>query len=207
MTWREGDTVRAVHLGEHCTDYGWPWWRPWTDDELRSMSTATPLKGFPPMFKANTPLYLRDLTFKTETIDQETRKIVVCSFMAQPFTPEMATDLDIRNRIFSAGTAEPLPDVLEAKIAITVQLQTMTLKMAPDAPSERIKIPDVQFSKTISVAKDKEGPVMRGNFSASFRYPDGETLLYLANAVNQQLFVTFDVQQGKLIPDAPPAGN
>lgn len=28
-TWREGDTVVTVTVGEHCVDTGWPWWQPW----------------------------------------------------------------------------------------------------------------------------------------------------------------------------------
>lgn len=148
------------------------------------------------MFKPNTPLYLRDVTFKTETVDGETRKIVVCSFTSQPFTREMANDLEIARHLFAAD-GEPLNDVISAQLAISMPVQQMTLKMAPDA-TPRFVIADVEVSKAVSVRKDKEGPVFAANFAVNFRYPEADTLLYLANAVNSQLFVTLDTQQGSL---------
>jgi len=153
------------------------------------------------MFKPNTALYMRDLTFKTETIDSETRKIVVIAFMSQPFQKDMANELNIGRHLFSLETGDPLDDIISVDLAIATPLQTMTLKMAPDQPSARIIIPDVQISKKITVRRDKEGPVLAATFTASFRYPDGDTLLYLANGVNNQHFVTFEQQQAEMFPE------
>ena len=38
------------------------------------------------MFAPDTPMTLTDVTFTTEVVDEETRRVVVCTFAIAPFT-------------------------------------------------------------------------------------------------------------------------
>lgn len=152
------------------------------------------------MFEPRTPLYLRDVTFKIEEGKEETRKVVVCSFMVQPFTPAMAEKLGIRSRLFNASTGEPDPVVKSLEAAIAVPDQRIEFAMAPDAGREAVSLPNCRISKTIRIARDKEGPVFRATFTASSPYPAAKDLLFLAHHINDQHYITFTADgQGDLI--------
>lgn len=146
------------------------------------------------MFSPDTPLYLRGISPSTETVDDETRKILVLDFMAQPFTRAMADDLNIASDVFEGTTGNPNDVLVDAKLKINVPLQRMTFKMAPDAEG-RIVIDDVQIGKTIKIRADKEGPVLTATISVTMRYPTGDDLLYILNGYCEQHFMTFENQQ------------
>jgi hypothetical protein len=151
------------------------------------------------MFTANVPLYLRDVTFSTEKEKEETRKIVTCQFVAQPFTPEMAGTVDVRPRLFNLSTGAPLADVLEAKLAVNVGRQKLSISMAPDtAPS--VVLRNVKIGP-FKIRADKEGPVFAATFPANFAYPSADDLLFLAHGVNEQHFVTFEAEQLDMLTD------
>lgn len=154
------------------------------------------------MFRENCPLYMRDVTFKTETIDGETRRIVVLAFKKEPFTKDDANALNITRHLFSADSGEPFSDFINGSYGIAVPLQTLEIASAPDAPTA-ITLRDVKVSGVISVRKDKENPVLAANLAVSFPYPEAKELLYLASSVNNQLFCTFQVQQEELALTTP----
>lgn len=154
------------------------------------------------ILKENCPLYLRDVTFKTETVDSETRRIVVLSFRAEPFTRQMADSLNIARHLFSADSGEPFSDLVSINIGIAVPVQELTLRSGPDAPVS-LTVRDVKVASTIAVRKDKENPVLSAGVVLNFPYPEAKDLLYLATNVNNQLFVTLENQQSQLPIDEP----
>lgn len=154
------------------------------------------------MFAAKTPLYLRDVTFKTKDVDGENKKVVVLTFMCQPFKPEMAAELDIKSRLFNASTGEPDPVMKSAECAISLPTQRVTFHAAPDSPNKRLEIEHARVSPTIKVRKDKEGPVYAATFSIDFDYPTPDGLLFLAHGINDQHFVTFETEQGDMLEGA-----
>lgn len=149
------------------------------------------------ILKNKCPMYLRDVTFKTETIDGETRRIVQLSFKLEPFTKEMANSLNIASHLFSADSGEPYGDFIAGTYGISVPLQTLDIAPAPDAPYS-LDLRDVRVSGAISVRKDKENPVLSANMAMTFPYPEAKELLFLAMNVNNQLFNTFTNQQAGL---------
>lgn len=160
------------------------------------------------MFEARTPLYLRDVTFKIEEGKEESRKVVVCSFMVQPFTAAMAENLGIKSRLFNASTGEPDPVVKALEAAIAVPEQRIEFAMAPDAGRDAVTLPNCRISKTIRIMRDKEGPVFRATFSASSAYPAAKDLLFLAHHINDQHYMTFTPDgQANLIGDDESAAD
>ncbi len=156
------------------------------------------------ILKTKCPMYLRDVTFKTETLDGETRRIVALAFKLEPFTKEMANSLNIASHLFSADSGEPYGDFISGTYGISVPLQTLDVSPAPDA-NPSLELRDVRVAGSIAVRKDKENPVLSANLSVSFPYPEAKELLFLAMNVNNQLFNTFDNQQAGLGLDAPDA--
>jgi hypothetical protein len=154
------------------------------------------------ILKQKCPMYLRDVTFKTETVDGETRRIVALSFRLEPFTREMANSLGIGYHLFSSDSGEPHGDFIAGTYGIAVPLQEIDIAAAPDAPVT-LTLRDVKVSGSIAVRKDKENPVLSANLAISFAYPEAKELLFLAMNVNNQLFCTFENQQMGLGLDAP----
>jgi len=134
------------------------------------------------------------VTFSTEKRDGETRKIVGCKWRVDPFTPEMADDLSIRDRLFNVHD-EPVDDVVAITLAIHEGLQRLTLRMAPDQTRPSLEIPDVQVDGTIKVVRDKENPIYSATFRTFFDYPEASTLLVLCHGVNELHYATFQDEQ------------
>lgn len=153
------------------------------------------------MFKPNTPLYLKDVVFTTEVGKDLTRKVVSCVFMVQPFTRELAASVDMQNRLFSITDGEPLPDIIQATLAAPAGLKQMAFKMAPDQGRESMTARAVRIGP-FKIRKDKEGPVYACSFTASFYYPEPNDLMFLANGVNEQHFVTFNPEQDDMLTSA-----
>lgn len=160
------------------------------------------------MFRENTALYLRGVYPTTETVDGETKKRVVLEWFVQPFTQELARSVDVAGNLFSRTDGDPIDDIVNCELAISVPIQQMSVRMAPDSPGCRI-FENVRVSKTIKVRRDKEGPILAAHFKVDFAYPSPDDLLYLFTGYLDQHFVTFETQQGSLglnepAADAPP---
>jgi hypothetical protein len=150
------------------------------------------------MLKAHTAMYLEDVTFRTEPVGEETKKVVVCSFQIQPFTSELAESLGVRGELFSLSDGEPKKVIESVVLHVDEPVQRMAFSRAPDiAPS--LTILDVKVNPHLKVRRDKEGPVLSALLKVSFYYPTGPELLYVANGVNEQHFMTFEAQQGDLL--------
>lgn len=146
------------------------------------------------MFKPRTPMRLHGCNGKTKKdSDGNAIRVVVLTFMLQPFTDEMANDLNVKARLFSLGDGQPLKDVLSTKLAIAVPQQRMELFEAPDDEMKpSVVLDEVDISPVINVRADKEGPVYAAMFTATFAYPTGKDLLWLFHRVTMQTFVTME---------------
>jgi hypothetical protein len=144
---------------------------------------------------------LTDVTFTTEVEDEETRRIVVCTFAIAPFTPSQADDLNIRSLLFdsSTGTLKPAIDAVTA--LISHEDQRLTFAMTPDQGDRRIVLPNVRIEEKLKakVKHDREPAVCEATLKVSFSYPTADQLLYIANGVNDTHYLTFEPEQGDLL--------
>jgi hypothetical protein len=152
------------------------------------------------VFAARTALRLTGCNGKTvKDANGAAQRAVVLTFMAQPFTAEMANDLNVKARLFNISTGEPIPEMAAAKLKISLAPQRMRLYMAPDEEMPvSVEVEAVTVSPTIDVRADREGPVYAGTFSVVFPYPVAKDLLWLFHQVTAQVFATFEAEQGAL---------
>jgi len=166
-------------------------------------------KGHRPMFAPNTPMTLTDVTFTTETIDEETRRIVVCTFAIIPFTGAQAEDLHVRSLLFDATTGQPKEAIETIVLHVDMPLQRMAFAMAPDQTDMRIVIEHAQVEPKLraKVKRDRDPLMIEASLKVSFHYPTGDELLYIANGVNDTHYMTFEPEQGDLLDDADEQGD
>lgn len=155
------------------------------------------------MLKPNTPIYLKDVTFTSETVDQETRRVCRLSFRIAPFGAELAQTLgdEVRRHLFKTTDGGAVDNIKEVKFTLTQQLQEMRLKFAADATRDAIVIADVRVSPELRVRKDKETPTFEANFMVDFSYPTAPDLLSLVANINNQLIATFNDQQTNMLTE------
>lgn len=161
------------------------------------------------MFTPDTPMTLKKVTFTTEVVDEETRRVVVCVFAIAPFTAAHAADLNVKSLIFdSLGLPK---DALETVVLRTdAPLQQLTWAMAPDQEERRIVLRTVQIESQVrvKVKQDREPAVVEATIRVNFVYPTADELLYIANGVNDTHYLTFEPEQGDLLTSeddaAPP---
>lgn len=153
------------------------------------------------MFAPDTPMTLTDVTFTTEVEDEETRRIVICTFALAPFTAAHAESLNVRTLLFDSSTGTLKP-ALEAVVAILTQEdQRLTFAMSPDQVERRIVLPNVRIEEKLraKVKHDREPAVCEAVLKVSFVYPTPEVLMYIANGVNDTHYLTFEPEQGDLL--------
>jgi hypothetical protein len=153
------------------------------------------------MFGPDTPLQLKGIYPRLETVDGETRKRVALEFFVQPFRQEMAKDLDVAGNLFTRTDGEPIDDILKIELAIHVPLQRMTLRSTSDSAASMF-VDNVRVDDVIKVRRDKEGPVLAATLGVDFPYPTPQDLLYLFKAYTNQLFATFEPMQGDMLTQA-----
>lgn len=153
------------------------------------------------MFAKNTPMRLIGCAGKQIKDGSDRRRVLVLSFQLQPFTIEMASDLDIARHLFGRG-GDPLPDVLATTLAIVTPVLKVSIRSAPDLPQATVIIDDAECSPKIVVRKDKEGPVYSATLVLIADYPKGDDLLFLMQRVTEQFFLTLEPGQGDLLERA-----
>jgi hypothetical protein len=158
-------------------------------------------KGWRPMFAPNTPMVLSNVEFTTEVVDEETRRIVVCTFNVVPFTAELAEDLHVRSVLFDATTGQPKEAIEAVVLSVDAPLQLMTFAMAPDQTDLRIQMPDAQIESKlrVKIKHDRDPLMVEAALKVSFHYPSATDLLYIANGVNDTHYMTFEPMQGDLL--------
>jgi len=156
------------------------------------------------MFQPNVQMLLTNVEFTTETVDEETRRIVVCTFQITPLTSAQADDLHVRSVLFDATTGQPKEAIETIVLQVDVPLQQLTFAMAPDQTDRRIVIRDVQLDKKVraKIKHDRDPLMVEATVKVSFHYPTAEELLYIANGVNDSHYLTFEPEQGDLLDDA-----
>lgn len=155
------------------------------------------------MFAPNSPMTLTDVTFTTEEEDDATHRVVVCTFAISPFTSAQAEALAVRSLLFDTETGLPKEAIDTIVLNIAMPLQRVSFAMAPDQERRRIVIPDVAIDEKLraKVKKDRDPLAVDATLKISFRYPDANVLLYIANGVNDVHYLTFEAQQGDLLAD------
>jgi hypothetical protein len=160
-------------------------------------------------FPANTPLTLAAVTFTTEELEEERKRVMVMTWTIGPFTPALAEALNVRSLIYSGGQVK---DAIESMvIATAVPLQRLTFAMAPDQVERRIVLRDVVVLERlrVKVNHDRDPVEVVATLKTSAPFPDAETLMYLANGVTDTHYLTFEAEQGDLLTaveeDAAPA--
>jgi len=156
------------------------------------------------MFAPNTPMTLTDVTFTTEVVDEETRRIVVCTFHMEPFTGVQAEDLHVRSLLFDATTGLPKEAIETIVLHVDLPLQRMAFAMAPDHLNMRIIVDDVKLEPKIraKVKRDRDPLMVDATLKLSFHYPSASDLLYIANGVDDVHYMTFEPMQRDLL-DTP----
>lgn len=154
------------------------------------------------MFSAQTPMRLHGCNGKTAKDEDGNRKrVVLLTFMLQPFTPDMAKDLGVKGRLFNINTGAPLDDIQSVQLKFNVPLQKMSLSPARDVEPVVI-INEVDIIPILKVSADREGPVYTAYFSAEFDFPSANDLLWLFHKVTEQVSATFEPAQGDMLADA-----
>lgn len=152
------------------------------------------------MFAPDTPMVLASVSFGTEVIDEETRRVVECVFHIAPFTAAQAEALNIRSVLFdSSGSPKPALETLVANIS--VEDQRLTFAMTPDQTERRIILANVEIDGKLraKVKRDREPSVCEAVMKILFAYPTADQLLYIANGVNDTHYLTFEPEQGDLL--------
>lgn len=152
------------------------------------------------MFTPDTPMMLNSVTFTSEVVDDESRRVVVCDFLLSPFTGAQAEALNVRSLLFDSS-GQPKTAIETVVLNITVPPQHVTFAMAPDQAERRIAFDAVQIAEKlrVKVKRDRESPVCEATLKVSFRYPAADELLYVANGVKDTHYLTFEQEQGDLL--------
>lgn len=156
------------------------------------------------MFRRHTPAYFRTMTFKSERDNGESSKIIVCSFDVQPFTNEMANELDadIRAELFSLSTGEIKPKLKAVDFALDIPLCAVEFRMiGEDTMKPSLLLRNVKIEPILAVRRDKEAPVFNASFRLNAQYPSAKELLWLADNITNQLFLTFEREQTDALDD------
>jgi len=160
------------------------------------------------MFTEDTPMRLKKVTFTTEVVDEETRRVVVCTFGIAPFTAAHATELNIKSLVFDAQ-GQPKQAIESVVLRVSVPLQQLTFAMAPDQEERRVVLRTVEIDPQVRVKikQDRDPAEVEATLKVNFVYPTADELLYIANGVNDTHYLTFEPEQGDLLTapadDAP----
>lgn len=143
------------------------------------------------------PMYLRDLRFKTEKIRASSVRIVVCTFLMQPFDAALANLFGVYAHLF-LNPAQPDETVKEAQLEIGDARGSgfkFEMYLGPDQGKPSIAVSEAFLGPNVKVRRDKEGPIFAGEVKIRFTYPPAKDLLFLASALNGQHWISvFDRQ-------------
>lgn len=153
------------------------------------------------MFPAKTPMMLTDVTFTTEVEDEETHRIVVCTFAIAPFTVAHADALNLRTVLFEASSGEPRHALDAVVCSIAVEDQRLSFYAVPDIDRPSLVLPNVRIEDKLraKIKHDREPLSVDAVLKVSFQYPTAEQLLIIASGVNETHWLTFEPEQGDLL--------
>lgn len=147
-------------------------------------------------------MLVKDVRFKTETVDDEERKVVVLALEIAPLGKKLAEALapGVVAKVFN-GDAKPDVDFAGVEVKLHGELMSVQIRKTPDSEAS-VEIVDVELGKTLKLKADNDADRYVGALTASFRYPAAKDLLTLANAVGTQVFISAQTQQGSLLGEA-----
>jgi hypothetical protein len=161
-----------------------------------NFSHSLPPERTATMFPPDTAMMLKKVTFTTEVVDEETRRVVVCTFGLAPFTGPHAVALNVKSVLFD-GNGQPKPALDAAELKIEIPLQRLSWKMAPDQSDASLVLAEVAIDPKlrIKIKRDRDPVDCQARLQVSFRYPTADDLLYIANGVNGTHYLTFEPEQ------------
>jgi hypothetical protein len=147
-------------------------------------------------------MVLKDLRFKTETVDDEERKVVVATLAMDPFGKRLASTFvpGFVEKLFN-GDAKPIGEIESISLALHAgELVKVDLRRAADNVRPTVSLTHVEVGASLRV-KNEADERYSACFTASFRYPEAKDLLTLANGVACQFWVSLAPQQGSILDD------
>lgn len=163
--------------------------------------------------KPNIPIYLDNIVPSIgKDAEGDDRNDCQLTFRLQPFSPELAVELDaaVRNTLWTMGKVE----VSEKVKAITFELKqpafAMAFKMAPDASRNSIELPYAKLeSGLVQAKKHKDVAGWALTFKVRIPTPDAGMLAKLHAGYTKQHFITFEPAEPDLIAsmEAEPEGE
>lgn len=161
-------------------------------------------------------IYLSDLSIRAAPKKQkgaEDSKILVAACVVQPFTSEIAEALvpSCKSKLFGRD-GNPAEDMKRVTLSMHAPYYFAGhFFRVADNVRPQVKVEDVKLEPTLEVRRDKETPVFAATFRLDFPFPaedDARDLMWLARAVNSQLWISLVEQQGNLVDKAEePAGE
>jgi hypothetical protein len=157
------------------------------------------------MFPVKTAMTLAAVYPKREKReDGTTEKVLVLKVTVEPFTSEMAGELNIKSRLFSAaGGGEAHADVMGAHLAVAPGLQTVAFHRAPDPEMPvSVVLRAVKVEPKLVIRKDKETNLYNATLTLNAHMPDARDVLAFFQGHAEQWFVTFEREQGDMLESA-----
>jgi len=147
------------------------------------------------------PLTLAAITFTTEDVDEETRRVMVLTWEITPLTTAIASALNIKSILFNGDA--PKEPIHTIAVRLDVPPQDVLIRSAPDMPAS-VHLRNVAIGPLLraKVKRDREPAELAARFEMRSDYPDADTLLLLATAVETVQYVTCEPEQGDLLTTA-----
>lgn len=156
------------------------------------------------------PAYLDDMTHRLHRRDEAEVPIVDLAYRLQPFTPDLAGELDgaVRRTLFRLSDGEPAPHLVGAIFKVANgQQQNVVVHSTPDTKKPKFAMIGCALSKTLRVRADADMPGFVATFRVSMEHPSGDELAYFQEALHKQMFLTFQPTQGDMLDELPEQGR
>lgn len=151
-------------------------------------------------------MFLDDLTHRVQRKDEAEVPIADLSYRIQPFTPELAGELDgaVRRTLFRLSDGEPVPHLTGATFKIVnSQRQNVVVHSTPDTKKPKFAMIGCALSKTLRARADADMPGFVATFRVSMEHPSGDELAFFQDSLHKQHFLTFQPTQGDMLDELP----
>jgi hypothetical protein len=150
------------------------------------------------MFLDPIALVLKNVNLGVEVTDDETHRVVECTFELAPFTPAHAEAFAVKSLLFG-GDGLPKPNMDAATLKLSEPLQRVTWHAAPDAPPRIVTLDTrVDAKLHVKLKSDREPACYTATLKLNFPYPTAEDLLYVASGLKDQHTLLFEPMTGEL---------
>lgn len=147
------------------------------------------------------PCYVERMGHKTIKIGKDKYKGTELVLRIDPFTPELAVELEaVKGICFRRNDGEVNPHIDAVSFTVKPKPQTVEIHGAPEIQAS-VKIHEAKLSK-VRVRKPSDGSQWVMVFRVTFAEIGGNDLLYLKDALFEQRFFSFNDAQGGLFTEA-----